>query len=104
MHDQATRHPCPLGIIPTACVKWKRRKKSKFYGHSHTAPTPKQYIQQQLGLTITKAYAQLLRNAAFRIGDRPRPRQTHRCPPGFATPVTPPNLTPTLASFESLLN
>jgi len=57
MHAQATRHPCPLGLILTACVKWKRHKKLKFYGHSHTAPTLKQYIQQQLGLTITKAYA-----------------------------------------------
>ena len=64
MHDLATHHPCLLGIIPTACIKWKRNKTSRFYGHSHTAPTPKQYIQQQLGLTITKAYAQLLRNAA----------------------------------------
>ena len=41
MHDLATRHPCPLGIIPTACIKWKRNKHTKFYGHSHTAPTPK---------------------------------------------------------------
>jgi len=24
MHELATRHPYPLGIIPTACVKWKQ--------------------------------------------------------------------------------
>ena len=40
-------------------------------------------IQQQLGLTITKAYAQLLRNAEIPIGNRMRPR---RRPPGFESP------------------
>ena len=80
MHDLASSHPCPLGIIPTACIKWKRDKQRNFYGHSHTSPTPKQFIQQQLGLTITKAYAQLLRNAKIRIGNRMRPRGR---PPGF---------------------
>jgi hypothetical protein len=101
MHDLATQHPCPLGIIPTACIKWKRNKTSRFYGHSHTAPTPKQYIQQQLGLTITKAYAQLLRNAEIRIGDRVRPRTPSRRPPGFTTPFETPPTIPTFASFES---
>mmetsp|Transcript_18973 Transcript_18973/g.34190 ORF Transcript_18973/g.34190 Transcript_18973/m.34190 type:complete len:1170 (+) Transcript_18973:5063-8572(+) len=100
MHELATQHPCPLGIIPTACIKWKRNKTSKFYGHSHTAPTPKQYIQQQLGLTITKAYAQLLRNAELRIGYRDRPRTPSRRPPGFTTHIETPPTIPTFASVE----
>ena len=46
MDELATKHPCPMGIIPTACVKWKQQDQRKqLYGHSHTAPTPKQYIQ-----------------------------------------------------------
>ena len=86
MHDLAPSHPSPLGIIPTACIKWKHDKSRKFYGHSHTSPTPKQFIQQQLGLTITKAYAQLLRNAGIRIGNRMRPRGRL---PGFQSPSPP---------------
>jgi len=98
MHDLASRHPCPLGIIPTACIKWKRNKRTKFYGHSHTSPTPKQYIQQQLGLTITKAYSQLLRNAEIRIGNRMRPRGR---PPGFTSPA--PSSPHTFATTEPRL-
>ena len=101
MHDLATHHPCPSGIIPTANIKWKRNKTAKFYGHSHTAPTPTQYIQQQLGLTITKAYGQLLRNAAIRIGVRPCPRTPRRPPPGFMTAHAPNTTIPALASSET---
>jgi len=78
MHDLAMQHYYSLGIIPTACIKWKRNKRTKFHGHSHTTPTPKQIVHQQLGLTIMKAYAQLLRNAGIYIGDRMWPRWTPR--------------------------
>ena len=30
MHDLATQHPCPPGIIPMACIKWKRDTCTKF--------------------------------------------------------------------------
>jgi len=49
MHDLATRHPCPLGVIPTACVKWKQNERTKFYGHFHTAPTPNSTSSSSLG-------------------------------------------------------
>ena len=63
MYNIATTYPCPRGIVTTACINWKRNKRRKFFGHSYTAPTPKEYTMQQIGLTITKAFALHLRKA-----------------------------------------
>ena len=40
IYDMATNFPCPLGIVPTACVHWKTEKTRKFYGHLYTPPRP----------------------------------------------------------------
>ena len=84
MYERATNFPCPLGIVPTAAAMWKRNGHTKFYGHSHTCPTPKEFILQKIGLAVTKAYGMHLRNASRKFGDRP-PKSTPRAPPGFDT-------------------
>jgi hypothetical protein len=49
MYHRATSSPNPIGIIPLANDQWKRSKNNDqlFYGHSHTAPTPKEYTLQK---------------------------------------------------------
>lgn len=74
MYDMATNHPCPLGIVTTACVRWKTEETIAFFGHSYTTPTPNQHTLQQLGLVVTKAYyALLMRNTYSKVGNRPTP-------------------------------
>ena len=65
MYHRATTSPCPIGLIPLATAQWKHSKPDSqhFYGHSHTAPTPKEYALQQLGLVISNALAIHLRDA-----------------------------------------
>ena len=63
MYERATSHPSPTGIVNTACSNWARKPTRRFYGHSYSAPTPKEHVQQQLGLVIVKALALHLRNA-----------------------------------------
>jgi hypothetical protein len=64
MYNIATSYPCPRGIVTSACINWKRNKRRKFFGHSYTAPTPKEYTMQQIGLTFTKAFALHLRKSS----------------------------------------
>ena len=71
MCERATTYPCPIGIIHTATSLWKQTKSRTFYGHSHTAPTPKEYILQRLGLSLTKALVFHLRRAKHRTGTKP---------------------------------
>ena len=84
MYTRASSFPCPLGVVPTATAHWKRRGTRRFFGGSYTAPTPKEYILQKLGLAITKAFAMHLRNTSRKFGARP---QSHRTadgsPPGL---------------------
>jgi hypothetical protein len=65
MYHRATSSPNPTGIIPLATNQWNRSKTEhqSFYGHSHTAPTPKEYTLQKCGLVITTALAIHLRDA-----------------------------------------
>ena len=42
-----------------------------FYGGTYTARTPVERAMQQLGLSITKGYGLLLRQASTRIGVKP---------------------------------
>ena len=92
MYSMATNHPWPLGTVPTVGVCWKTNKTRKFFGHSYTAPTPKQHILQQLGLVVTKSYALLMRNAYGKVDNRPTtaqqatPPQPSPGPPGITHP------------------
>ena len=70
-HDEFTTSPCPSGIITQAAIKWKKEGTADFYGGSHTAPTPKEYTMQQLGLTLTRAYGMHLRKATQHMGTKP---------------------------------
>ena len=63
MAFKATTPPCPLGILQSADVIWKKTQNRPFYGHSYTAPTPSLHTIQQLGLGITKGLMTTLRHA-----------------------------------------
>jgi hypothetical protein len=64
MYRRISAHPCPNGIIPAATSTWKRHKKKReyFYGHSYTAPTPKEFALGKLGLAISNALALHIRD------------------------------------------
>ena len=65
MYRRITNHPCPRGIVPLASTQWKRKRQpgQLFYGHTYTAPTPKEYLLQKLGLVISNAIAIHVRDA-----------------------------------------
>ena len=77
MHRMATEPPCPLGIVPTACARWRSSEAQRFYGHSHSCPTPREFVQQRLGLAIVKAYGLFLQRAETRTGIKPNGRADH---------------------------
>ena len=78
MYRTATQSPAPTGIVHTATSRWRESHPGRtFYGHSYTAPTPREYTIQQLGLGITKALAFHLRNASRKFGTRPTPVDIH---------------------------
>ena len=64
MYERILQYPCPRGVVTTASINWRHNKRRKFFGHSYTAPTPKEYTMQQIGLSVTKAYALHLRKAS----------------------------------------
>ena len=72
MYEQAMNYPAPVGIVHTAHSVWKQSRPDFFYGRSYTAPTPKEYVQQQLGLAITKAIGFHLHRAKSRTGAHPK--------------------------------
>ena len=80
MYHRATTAPAPIGLLPHAFHRWKHTRSEHhiFYGHSHTAPTPKEYALQKLGLVITNALALHLRDAK-------RGSLKLAPPPGFST-------------------
>ena len=67
MFHRLRSHPTPNNIIGHATTQWKlhKPKRQLFYGHSHTAPTPKEYTLQKLGLVISNAIALHVRDAQF---------------------------------------
>lgn len=73
MYARATTAPCPLGVVTSASIVWKRTRTRKFFGHSYTAPTPKEYTLGKLGLVITKAFAVHIRNANRKLGTSASP-------------------------------
>ena len=82
-HLRATSHPATFDVIPTACTNWKRNKSRHFFGHSYTAPTPREHFLQKFGLHTTKALAVLLHNSFKHIVSAPPGLTTaHRTPPG----------------------
>ena len=91
MHDRSTTMPCPLGVVTTACVNWKRNKDRMFYGHSHTMPTPKEFTLGKMGLGIVKGYAMHLRNCTKKVGTKPPKNRQLR---GAATATIQENVPP----------
>jgi len=66
LYQRATTHPAPTGILLSADSTWKRNKTRRYYGFSHTAPTPSIHTLQNLGLGITKAFTLHIRNSITR--------------------------------------
>jgi hypothetical protein len=77
MYDRATSYPSPIGIVPLATSNWKAEKArtQHFYGHSYTAPTPKEFILQKLGLCISNCIALHIRDA--KLGSLVPPTHPH---------------------------
>ena len=67
MCSQLLNHPSPVGIVNHATTQWNQTKSKHhiFYGHSYTAPTPKEYTLQKLGLVISTAIALHIRDTQF---------------------------------------
>ena len=65
MYERATSHPAPSNLVGLATTQWQRTKPrhQHFYGHSYTAPTPKEWALQRLGLVIDNALCIHLRDA-----------------------------------------
>lgn len=87
MYDRAVNAPCPTGILTTASVLWQQSNPKSFYGHSYTAPTPKEFALGKIGLAITKAYALHIRNANKKFGTKPPKRNS--APSASEVPLDP---------------
>ena len=83
---RATNHPAPIGVVTTASIAWKTNKSRTFFGHSYTAPTPREAFLQQYGLHTTKALAVLLQKSFRNIVREPVNRGTADPPPSPADP------------------
>ena len=70
MYNRATSHPAPTAILHAADSYWSQNKTRRYFGHSHTAPTPQIHTIQNLGLGITKAFSLHLRNSIQRTTSR----------------------------------
>ena len=51
---RATTHPAPIGVVITTSVAWKKNKSRTFFGHSYTAPTPRESSSSSLASTPRK--------------------------------------------------
>jgi hypothetical protein len=71
MYHKITHFPSPKGTLKLADHNWKLTQTRHFYGHSYSAsaPTPTIHTLQQIGLTITKAFAIHIRYARRRFLD-----------------------------------
>lgn len=72
MYDLAHDAQCPSGIIPHAASAWRENKTRRFFGHTYTAPTPREHTLQQMGLVVTKAFGLHLRNSTRKMGTEHR--------------------------------
>ena len=90
LYRRLTSPPAPLGVANTANAHWRTARSRTFFGHSYTAPTPREYLMQKLGLCITKAMTLHLRNSFKKLGTHPN-KQFVPAPPGF-DPETDPQI------------
>ena len=67
MCSRLLTHPSPVVIVNHATTQLNQTKSKHhiFYGHSYTAPTPKEYTLQKLGLVISNAIALHIRDTQF---------------------------------------
>ena len=86
MYHRSMSYPTPLGIVNSASTQWRKSKPrcQHFYGHSYTAPTPREYTLQKLGLAISNALCLHLRDA--QLGNLVEP--THPHDEDFVEPIT----------------
>lgn len=76
MYTRATSYPAPTAILHAADTHWKLNKTRRYYGYSHTSPTPQLHTIQQLGLGITKAFSLHIRNSTLRSTSFRHPSST----------------------------
>ena len=88
LYRRLTDPHAPLGIANTANAHWNKTKPRPFFGHSYTAPTPREYLMQKLGLCVTKGLTLLLRNSFQKLGRHPND-QYILPPPGFDPEMNP---------------
>jgi hypothetical protein len=88
MYRRITDTRAPQGVANTANAHWRATRSRPFFGHSYTAPTPREFLMQKLGLCITKAMALHLRNSFKKFGAHPN-RQFVAAPPGFDPETNP---------------
>ena len=56
MYALVTSVDAPNGLIQQACINWKWKVNHRFFGHSYTSPSPKEFTAQQLGFVMTKVF------------------------------------------------
>ena len=88
LYRRLTDPHAPLGIANTANAHWAKTKPRPFFGHSYTAPTPREYLMQKLGLCVTKGLTLLLRNSFQKLGRHPNDQYIPP-PPGFDPEMNP---------------
>ena len=82
MYSKLLSFPSPKGLFKLADHNWKANPSRRFFGHSYSAPTPSITTIQQLGLSITKAFAVHFRYSFRRIKDH----ASHSPPPRVSVP------------------
>jgi hypothetical protein len=92
MYNRALSDPTPLNLIARATSCWKSSEPTTpFYGHSYTAPTPREFAIQKIGLVISTALAMHLRDAKQgNLKPAELPRQPHPLPARTPVPAPPP--------------
>ena len=54
IYERSTSHPCPMGIVQQAKIKWRVTKPNTFYGGSYSAPTPMNDFSKKLASSSPK--------------------------------------------------
>jgi hypothetical protein len=65
MYHQAMSHPCHIGLVPCAHKNWlsSKPKSQRFFGHSNTMPTCKEFFLQKMGLVISDGIIICIQNS-----------------------------------------
>lgn len=83
MYHRSTSHPAPITILLAVDSYLKAHKTRRYFGFSHTAPTPQIHTIQSLGLGITKTFSlHIIRNSTHQSTSHrttPHSNSQHSC-------------------------